>query len=263
MNDLRLVENINNKIKQYAKDNNFDNQGSLYLPVLTNEMSDEFDMNSNSGYMEEDDEDLKDMDLPFDPNNMKDDPLGIDKEFNIDRDFSDIVVKHNQNRKKPSINDEPLEAINNAEDLEQILFNRKLKENNSQSNYNIQTEFRIINNNEKIEIIKEELLLTILKYLYSELHSGLIELSDNFVEQRRAYFEVDHNTYLSIINLFLRKKEEFFLSVLSEIMSRLNISQNLLDNTFVYYMNFANQEDPLIQKIKSDYDKVYRAGIKT
>ena len=103
----------------------------------------------------------------------------------------------------------------------------------------------------------------ILRYLYAELHSGLIELSDNFVEERRKYFTVDQETYLSIINYFLRKKEEFFLCVLSEVMSKLDISQKNLDNTFFYYMNIADPTlDDIVRNIRESYDKVYHAGVK-
>lgn len=257
VNDLKFVDLINNKMKQFSKESNnqenFDNQASLYLPLLTNDIDDEIDMNSEAGYIEDDDEDFKDIDGPL---------VNISiNELNIQGDLSDFVERRT-GKNNVQLNQEKIEKIETAEDLD-IVLSARSEAKNININYNILTELRSISDSEKVEIIKEELLLIILKYLYSELHSGLIELSDKFVEQRRYYFEADQATYVSIINLFLRKKEEYFLGVLSEIMSRLTISQTLLDNTFVFYMNYANQEDILVQQIKEAYDKVYKAGIKT
>jgi hypothetical protein len=113
--------------------------------------------------------------------------------------------------------------------------------------------------NNTIEVIQDELLLVVLEYLYLELNEGLIELSDNFIEQRRKYFLNDQETYVKIIKLFLKKKEDFFLGILSEIMSKLNISQQLLDDSFVYYMN-SNENSEKINLIKDAYNKVYKAG---
>lgn len=260
VNDLKFVDLINNNMKHFSKESNnqqnFDNQASLYLPILTNDIDDEIDMNSEAGYIEDDDEDFKDIDGPL---------VNISiNELNIQGDLSDFVERRTgkNNLNNVQLNQEKIEKIETAEDLD-IVLSARSEAKNININYNILTELRYISDSEKVEIIKEELLLTILKYLYNELHSGLIELSDKFVEQRRYYFEADQATYVSIINLFLRKKEEYFLGVLSEIMSRLTISQTLLDNTFVFYMNYANQEDTLVQQIKEAYDKVYKAGIKT
>jgi hypothetical protein len=259
VNDLKVVETMNSKIKQFAREStsNFaDNQVSLYLPILTNDIDDELDVSNDAGYLEEDDEDLKDLEGPFVH-------ASID-EFNLQGDLSDFMEGRNEGTPKLEQIEktEKTEKIETAAELD-LFLSTKPERRNSNINYNIQTEVRTINDAEKVEIIKEELLLIILKYLYNELHSGLIELSDKFVEQRRYYFETDEATYVSIINLFLRKKEEYFLGVLSEIMSRLTISQTLLDNSFVFYMNFADQEYLPVQQIKEAYDKVYKAGIKT
>jgi hypothetical protein len=45
-------------------------------------------------------------------------------------------------------------------------------------------------------------------------------------------------------------------------MSKLNISQKVLDNTFYYYMNVADNDIKDVQMIKAAYDKVYHAGLK-
>jgi hypothetical protein len=114
---------------------------------------------------------------------------------------------------------------------------------------------------EIIMILKPNHLLLILNYLYGELHSGLIDLSDKFTDERRKFIESDQDNYIKLINFFLRKKEEFFLCVLSDVMNKLNITQKVLDNSFFYYMNVAEESEE-IQIIRVAYDKVYHAGIK-
>jgi hypothetical protein len=149
--------------------------------------------------------------------------------------------------------------INNDEELREVLFGTSKYKDFSCS---LKLVERTIINNEKVMIINEKEIIVLLNYLYKDLHPGLIELGDNFIEERRKYFKVDSNTYINIINFFLRKKEEFFLCVLSDLMSKLNITQKVLDNTFYYYMNVAINKDLEIQLIKEAYDRVYHAGIK-
>lgn len=150
-------------------------------------------------------------------------------------------------------------TINNEEELREVLFGKtKYKD----FYCSLQLVERELNENEKISIIKEKELLVLLAYLFKDLHPGLIELGDNFIEERRKYFRVDNDTYNNIINYFLRKKEEFFLCVLSDLMSKLNISQRVLDNTFFYYMNIADSNLKEVTLIRSAYDKVYHAGLK-
>jgi hypothetical protein len=45
-------------------------------------------------------------------------------------------------------------------------------------------------------------------------------------------------------------------------MSKLNISQKVLDNTFFYYMNIADSNSKEVKMIRESYDKVYHAGLK-
>jgi len=257
--DLKIAENVNNRIKQYAKENNLDPGESIFLP---NEVEDEFELNSDEGYHEEDD-DLNDFNLPFIPE--EDDAESSLNFIERKESYSDGGMHQAKNLTKKNVE---FVKVTEAEDLDKILFvsDKDLNKQGHILNIIIQTELKVLeenNENEEIEIIKDRLLLIILKYLHAELHSGLIELSDNFVEQRRFYLEKDQEIYLSIINLFLKKKEEFFLGVLSSIMSRLNISQQVLDNTFHFYMNVADQSSSLVQQIKIAFDKVYSAGIKT
>ncbi len=155
-------------------------------------------------------------------------------------------------------------VISTPEQLHDALYQRNKNEDVKYCLTYEEKEFNLPGNEKEVsKIIYPRIVLIILKYLYSELNSGLIELSDNFVEERRKYFTVDQETYLSIINYFLRKKEEFFLCVLSDVMSKLDISQINLDKTFFYYMNIADpNEVEIVKDIREAYDKVYHAGVK-
>jgi hypothetical protein len=266
-NDTSLINNNNNSIFNFVNDlknviSNKDEKGdtsmnlpqtSIYLPVLTGDLEDEVELGfEDAGYNSSDEDDLKDF------------PQLLTTE-DLEREFNKQNNKNSTNINKESKREILDKTINidNEEDLNAILFDGPNPNNIQLSRkYNISTEIRVINNNEEIEIIKGDLLLIILQYLYNELNVGLIELGDNFVEERRQYFKTDFVTYISIINLFLRKKEEFFLSVLSEVMSKLNISQSLLDKTFVYFMNYSKKNKIEEIKIKEAFDKVYKAGIK-
>ena len=147
--------------------------------------------------------------------------------------------------------------INNRDELHEVLLGKlKFKEYNCKL-----TLIDKLVQNKEVSIVRDQEILVVLEYLYTELHPGLIELSDNFIQERRRYFKIDHETYINILNYFLRKKEEFFLCVLSDLMSKLNISQKALDNTFFYYMNVAPNSSE-IEKIREAYDKVYHAGLK-
>jgi len=149
--------------------------------------------------------------------------------------------------------------IKSASELEEILMGKlKFKEYNCV----LSLVDKEINGKEKLSVISGKEILIILNHLFTELHPGLIELSDNFIQERRRYFKIDNETYINIVNFFLRKKEEFFLCVLSDLMARLNISQKALDNTFFFYINVADGSDSEVKVIREAYDKVYHAGIK-
>lgn len=226
-----------------------DQGGSIYLPLNTLDLEEELRL-AEAGYMEEDDEDFKDSGMSGGFFGMDD----IDKKKgkgNISSE--DDITPINR-----SANDDKLEKITlqNKKELEEILFPKSQYEVNPNQTFNIRTNFR--NNT---EVIEEDLFLVILQFLYTELHNGLIELSDNFMEERRKYFNKNFETYLTIVNFYLKSKEEFFLGVLSQIMSKLSISQTLLDQTFNYYINEA-EDSPSVQAIVAAYDKVYKAGEK-
>lgn len=257
VNDLKLIENINKGVEKYRKGSHAE------------ESEDDDDQRMREiekGYVSENDEDF-DLEGPFLPEEMSFQDIS---QLILEGDFRESIKIKGSNLtndiliSQKSLQNNVLRKISTDEELKIILFNPESNIFKKQFNttLQIQTEIRKISEEEEIEIITADLLLVILKYLYTELHSGLVELSDTFVEQRRLFFEKDMKAYVAIIKYFLNKKGEFFLGVLSTIMSALNISQKLLDNTFIFYMNYADQEDQKVQQIRLDYDKVYMAGIK-
>jgi hypothetical protein len=232
--------------KQFLQD--LEGQGLKEIPFIQNMSNNLIDTKivfESDGYVEES-EDMKRQDL------ILSDQLSLNPDKNVTKQDGEV-----QGIKLMMENDKII--IHNASELEEILMGKlRFKEYNCILNL-IDKE---INGKEILSVIRENEILVVLEYLYTELHPGLVELSDNFINERRRYFKVDHETYISIVNYFLRKKEEFFLCVLSDLMSKLNISQKVLDNTFFYYMNIADGNVKEIKSIRQAYDKVYHAGLK-
>lgn len=230
---------------------------TIYLPRATNEFDDEFEL--QQGYVSDDaGEALRNSPLSGNIFGYDDDGNNQDlSKLNLDvlRDLRTKV----QERTNETDKDKP--KISHPEDLTKVLFPSDNSYANLSQTFTIATDFRKSKSGESLEVIQENLMQLILKYIYKELHNGLIELGDNFLEERRKYFQKNFETYISIINFFLKSKEEFFLGVLSELMSKLSISQILLDNSFVYYMNEAEQTES-IKNIRHAYDEVYKAGMK-
>lgn len=139
-----------------------------------------------------------------------------------------------------------------------------LQEKNRNRKYKLEFEekFYVFQEKNSHQIIKAEEFIYILKHLYNDLHSKLVEMNDTFDEERRRYFQKDERTYISIISYHLQKKEEFFLIVISSLMGRLSISQEILDGTFYYYFHLCDQSLPYIKQIKENYEEVYQAGLK-
>jgi hypothetical protein len=271
------------KKSQAFKDLNIDLSISLERGILPADIhkvaGDEKEFDSE-GYIEEDEDDLKEnlegndiesfnnkevVGLMRKKNNLEEENLNNDSFLNNKPSIrSSQVTNKNQNLENSKNFIDKL-IISTPEELHEVLYG---KNKNEDVKYSMTYDEKVIKfsseDAEISQILKPKIVLIILKYLYDELHSGLIELSDNFVEERRKYFsDPPQETYVSIIHYFLRKKEEFFLCVLSEVMSKLDISQKNLDKTFFYYMNIADpNEDEIVLIIKEAYDKVYHAGVK-
>ncbi len=151
------------------------------------------------------------------------------------------------------------ENIRNISELRIALLE---KHKNRKYKLEFEEKFYVFQEKNNHLIIKSEEFIYILKHLYNELHSKLVEMNDGFDEERRRYFQKDEKIYISIISYHLQKKEEFFLSVVSNLMGRLSISQEVLDNTFYYYFHLCDQSLPVVKQIKDNYEEVYNAGLK-
>lgn len=190
----------------------------------------------------------------------EDDYNSNEKVDNLSESFFDLEEKKllAKNREEIPINYD--EKIKNLSELKNAL-----NEKNKGLKYKLFLEekfFVFKDKNEAQSIIKAEEFVYILKHLYHELHSKLIEMNDTFDEERRRYFQKDEKIYISIIKYHLQKKEEFFLSVVSNLMGRISISQEVLDKTFYYYFNLCDQNLNIIIQIKESYEEVYNAGLK-
>jgi hypothetical protein len=250
----------NHNLKRTIENNNFENvqykqflqdleyQALKDIPVIQNITNNLIDSNmfESDGYIEESED-------------MKHDQLILSDHFSVKPEKKITKIEDLEDLSSKLVMENDKVMITRSCELEEILTGKlKFKEYNCI----LTLVDKEISAKEKLSVIKDEEILIILEYLYAELHPGLIELSDNFIQERRRYFNIDHETYVNILNFFLRKKEEFFLCVLSDLMSRLNISQKVLDNTFFYYMNIAEINDKGVVSIREAYDKVYHSGIK-
>lgn len=255
------ILNLVNEIKDPNKSRlnmNFGEGASIYLPMNTEDLDEELKL-AEAGYMEEDDEDLKSSGMSGGFFGLDDD----DENFNFKPERDDDRVNElnksidNQVAVNQTLLDSKKPTLCSKDEIDAVLFPKSQFDINPNQTYFIKTV--ILENG--VEVIDEDLLIIILNFLYLELHNGLIELGDNFLEERRKYFQTNFDTYLSIVNYFLKSKEEFFLGILSQIMSKLSISQVLLDSSLNFYMNEA-VETPKVNEIKLTYEKVYRAGEK-
>lgn len=242
-----LIQLVND-IKDPNKSTNVNFQdlcGSINLPLNTNDLDDELRL-AEAGYMEEDDDDFRSSEVSggfFGLNNE-------DKRNLAYSDEDDIPINK-------SVFEDKKIALNTNEDLEKVLFPKTAYEINPNQTYIIKT-IKLTDN--KI-VIESSMFIIILKSLHSELNNGLIELGDAFSEERRKYFISNFDTYLSIVDYYLKSKDEFFLAVLTQIMSKLSIEQQLLDDTFDYYLN-SNEETKEIIEIKQAYSKAAKSGLK-
>jgi hypothetical protein len=234
-------EQILNNLKEY----NYDLSISLDRPFLPSYIeAGNGEIFDSDGYVEEDAEDFCDKNVSFD------------------------VILNSKVDSQPAVREDN-RVINTIADLNEALYGKTGIEREDRYTLIVDSKEVAVEDQETgdqeyrdIDIIKAEQFLIILKFFFDELNPTLIELSDNFVEERRKYFQYDTDKYISIINNYLEKKDEYFVCVISSIMSKLNISQELLDNSFYYYLYQADPKDKMIALIRESYNKIYKAGVK-
>lgn len=118
------------------------------------------------------------------------------------------------------------------------------------------------NNKKNITLLKAEQILIILKYIYEVLHPFLIDLSDQLLIERLKYFGKDDETYISIIKQYLTIKDKTFTYILEDLMKKLNISEEIIDSSFEYYIGIADKNIKIVKEINEAYDNIINADYK-
>jgi hypothetical protein len=290
LNDMSLTKLPElNDFRNFSREFNYDISMSIDKPIMPKDIEGGCSdlLSDTDGYEEDEDEDLPNKNntvqtflkskIELNPDlNQKNYNLRLSSTFEnnenqqLKSDYfksiksercntEDIQIKENLNLENDN------EILKSNTDLFEVLYGSLKFSTNKFHLLSDQRKIFLSENpgdEEWITVLKPDQTHLILKYLYDEMHSGLTQLSDEFVEDRRKYMNGDHNTYVSVINFYLRKKEELFIWVLSEIMSKLNITQKILDDTFNYYLHIADSNSDLVVKIREAYESLYHAGIK-
>ncbi len=236
--------------------NHWNNQNTIFLPNEIYDLEEELNIKAEEICLEECEVSLEEI------AKLRNSLAGLN-----DTIIQPIDSTKKTKKRKISVEKKKIESV---EELIVILL--KIREgHNSAKNYSspseigysISTSLIRTKSNVEFEIIKDDLFLVILKYLFNELNQDLIELYDIFVDERRKYYDVDHATYIAVINLYIKKKEKLFYDKISDITCKLDISQSILNDTIKYYLNDADQTDENVFRIKISYDKLCEAGVKT
>ncbi len=111
-----------------------------------------------------------------------------------------------------------------------------------------------------IKVINDDQFLVILKFLFNELNQTLMDMYDTFKEDRRKLFNKNNEAYINVVKTYLNNKEEFFICVLYNIKTRLNISQEILDNSFNFFSNLADFNSNKAVELKEACEKIFHAG---
>lgn len=148
------------------------------------------------------------------------------------------------------------EVLTNPNDLKLVLTNNRYES----QKFKITLVKKILGDKE-YNVIQEDFMMTILKFLFDELNDPMLEFSDNCAEDRRKFFDTNFQTYVKTIDLYIKKKNEFFSCVLSNLFYKLTINQEDFDNSVNYYINEAGENEEVI-KIRDSYEKVFNVGKK-
>lgn len=285
-----INENIRNKIKKEIVGNanvNHDFSLSLeraYLPLEIENIHGNYDEKFDSiGYIEEDSDDNKEnIDetfFNFESNNK--DKILLDEIKDEEINQNNIFINQNNlfNNKNPlnanklSINSNRNRITEQIDVLERstIKSRKELDDifkgvNNYNVKYSNLFQEIIIKNDQNqdqiIVLLKPEQILIILRYIYEILNPFLIELSDRFHSEKIKYFEKDQETYMSIIKQYLSIKDQTFNFILGKLMKKLNISEEIIDASFSYYINLADKNIKIIKEINDAYDDMIHADYK-
>ena len=278
-NTLSVYEELNQNIyKEIANNINHNQDFSIsleraYLPLeiqnIHGDIEDKFD---SMGYIEEDDEDenkenidetffnfenfstVKKDGLLYTPiNASKSNPLPIatqvQKISHLEKNSGNIDIMERSSIKTQKELDEIFRGLNNYNVIYSNLLDEKVILNQE-------------NNKKNLTLLKAEQILIILKYIYEVLHPFLIDLSDQLLIERLKYFGKDDETYISIIKQYLTIKDKTFTYILEDIMKKLNISEEIIDSSFEYYIGTADKNIKIVKDINMAYDNIINADYK-
>ena len=188
----------------------------------------------------------------------------------FNKSWNEIEENYKNNLHNFSLTIEDKDNI--REDMSKLEFSllnqiKSLHNNNFQATNKLPSKivkFRNESNEIKyISILYSDQLILSLDYIYLNIYQGISDISKSFTRKRREKFDlssisiIDSKEYIASINSYLLKKEEYFLFVLYEVMSKLNISKDLFDNTLSYYMFEETKENlTVLNEIKVKYEKI-------
>jgi len=137
---------------------------------------------------------------------------------------------------------------------EEVFFNDPNNNNNIEGEGN--------EGKSKIIVIKSGQFLIILRYIYDAFHPFLIDLSDQLLIERLKYFEKDNEIYISIIKQYLGIKDRTFNFILEDLISKLNLTEDLIDASFSFYISSTDKTNKEIIEINEAYDDLIHADYK-
>lgn len=175
------------------------------------------------------------------------DDMGMKEDFSY---FGDSVSLEEVQEERP------VRLIETANELADLLSGRTLNALNQKLKLQLKT---IIFEGDSVEIIDADCLILILKAIYDEFHASLLEVNDQFCDERRQVFEENFDAYLKCIAKYLKRKEELFQCVFSNILSKLELNDDILDASL--QINIKTNETKKAE-IESSFSRIYKAGIK-
>lgn len=279
-----INENIRNTIRKEIGAPNNDFSLSLeraYLPLeIENIHGSDIDKFDSLGYIEEDSDDHKEKSdetffnfkdnqnekiLPDEINmneinNLLNNAFGQNNNKAFGSQMTRTSNKTNKEQKPQEILERStIKSKNELDDLFRGGSKINVKYSNLFNEVILKNEY---NENKNIVLLKAEQILIILRYIYEVLHPFLIDLSDQLLIERIKYFEKDREIYISIIKQYLNIKDKTFNYILEDLMKKLNISEEIIDASFSYYIRIADKNIPIIKEINDAYDDIIHADYK-
>ena len=88
------------------------------------------------------------------------------------------------------------------------------------------------------------------------------ESNKELLIERLKYFEKDNEIYISIIKQYLGIKDRTFNFILEDLISKLNLTEDLIDASFSFYISSTDKTNKEIIEINEAYDDLIHADYK-